>query len=315
MRTSVLFLSLAVAGTAAQAQSADGPGQSPDTATPSRSAAAAATEAAGPDYRVGPDDQVTVTVLQAPELNTTTRVSQTGLLSLPLVGAVRAGGLTVAELEQQIGHRLGEKYIRNPQVAVEVTDIRSRGVSVVGAVERPGVQQIRSAATLLGVLSQAGGLSATAGDTVTVLRPGAATPIDVPLKPLMDARDPALNIPVLPGDVVAVRAADVVYVVGAVNKPGAFSMRGNDRLTVLRALALGEGLSPTAAKKDALVVRTGPAGERTEIPVDLAGVLKGRTPDVTLQAHDVLFVPTSGSKVAGRAALDAVVRILTWRPY
>jgi polysaccharide export outer membrane protein len=309
----LLFLAVAAMATASHPRAQE---QVP-TAMPGRPGPPERTvgEAAGPDYRLGPNDQVSVTVLHAPELTTTARVSQGGQLSMPLLGAIRAGGLSVIELEQLITDRLREKYIRNPQVAVQVTDVRSRGVSVVGAVERPGVQQVGPEATLLGVISQAGGLAATAGDAVTVLRPGAPAPIDVPLKPLMDARDAALNIPVLPGDVVAVRAADVVYVVGAVNKPGAYAMRGNDRLTVLRALALGEGLAATAAKKDAVVVRTGKDGERTEIAVDLAGVLKGRNPDVTLQAHDVLFVPTSGSKVAGRTALDAVVRILTWRPY
>jgi protein involved in polysaccharide export with SLBB domain len=123
-----------------------------------------------------------------------------------------------------------------------------------------------------------------------------------------------LNIPIYPGDVVQVRPADVVYVVGAVNKPGAYPMPGNERLTAMRALALGQGFGPAASQSKALVVRTGPNGQRIEIPVNLKAVLKGKTLDVPLQAHDVLFVPTSGGKVAGREALDAFLRVFAWRP-
>lgn len=272
----------------------------------------------GPDYRLGPDDQLSITVLQAPELNTTTRISEQGVISLPLLGTVHAGGLTAIELEQALEEQLGRKYIKNPDVTVQVTEVRSHSVSVVGAVQRPGILQVRSSTTLLDVLSLAGGLTPDAGDAVMVLRNAAGVPvppIEVKLKALMESRDPSLNVPIYPGDVVNVRDAEIVYVVGAVNKPGAFAMRGNDRLTVLRALALGEGLASTAAKGHAVVVRTGPGGDRVEIPVDLAALLKGKTRDVTLEAHDVLFVPTSGSKVAARATVDALVRVLTLRPY
>jgi polysaccharide export outer membrane protein len=227
----------------------------------------------GPDYRIGPDDQLAIAVLQAPELNTTTRVSEQGAISMPLLGAVRAGGLTL-----------------------------------------PGILQVRGSTTLLQVLSLAGGLSDAAGDTLVVLRRNGNVPLpplEVKLKPLMESRDPSLNLAVYPGDVVNVRGAEIVYVVGAVKKPGAFAMRGNDKLTVLRALALGEGLTPTAA----LVVRAGQDGRRQEIPVDLTALLKGKVQDVTLEAHDILFVPTSGSKVAARTTLDAFIRIVSWRPY
>jgi polysaccharide export outer membrane protein len=317
VRCSLLFMSFALVGVSVQAQAPD------RLASPSRYAeqrlAAATTQPdsdlGGPDYRIGADDELGVSVLQAPELNTTTRVSEGGSVSLPLIGTIRAAGLTVVEFERAVAAQLEAKYIKAPQVMVHITEIRSRPVSVIGAVARPGVQQLRSPTTLLSVLSLAGGLSDDAGDTVTVLRQGADKPEDIPLRPLMDSRDVRLNVTVNPGDVVSVRSADVVYVVGAINKPGIFAMKGHTRLTVLRALALGEGLAPTAAPKRAMVVRTSLSGERSEIPVDLAGLLKGRVPDVTLQAHDVLFVPTSGGKAVARGTLDAMVRILTWRPY
>lgn len=274
---------------------------------------------AATDYRIGADDELSVSVLQAPELNGTSRVSQQGSISLPLIGAVRASGLTASELEAAIEERLGRRYIKEPEVAVLVTEIRSRPVSIAGAVARPGVVQVGGQTSLLDLISLAGGLREDAGETAVVRRRAAdgeaAAPIEVKLKALFESRDPALNVAIQPGDVVTVSVAEVVYVVGAVKKPGAFAMQGNERLTVLQALALGEGLESTAAQKDAIVVRTGEDGNRQEIPVDLAALLKGRQRDVALRAHDVLFVPTSGGKVAARAALDAIVRVLSWRPF
>jgi polysaccharide export outer membrane protein len=269
-----------------------------------------------PDYRIGPDDELSIVVLQAHELNTTARVSDQGAISLPLIGKVIASGRTTTELEAVIEEQYAQKYIKNPEVTVQVTDVRSRAVTVVGAVRRPGVVQVRGSTTLLEVISLTGGLTEEAGDSIVVFnRAGTAAPRGVDLKALMEARDPGVNIAIHPGDVVNVRGAHIVYVVGAVKKPGAFAMRGNDRLTVLRALALGEGLAQNAAEQDALVVRTGKDGSRIEIPVNIAALLKGKNPDVALEAHDVLFVPTSAGEAAARATLDAFLRVLTWRPF
>lgn len=274
--------------------------------------------ASGPDYRIGPDDQVWISVLQAPELTTTTRVSQQGAIFLPLVGAVKAGGLTTMELKRAIEEQLARKYIKEPDVTVQVTDAPSHSVSIVGAVHRPGVVQVPSSTTVLDVISLAGGLAENAGDTIIVQRKGAtgAAPATQELKinPLIGSRDSSLNVPIYPGDVVKVRAADVVYVIGAVKKPGAYPMQGNERLTAMRALALGEGFAPAAAQTRAVVVRMGPKGERNEIPVDLKAVMKGKAGDVPLEAHDVLFVPTDGAAVAGRTALDVFLRTFAWRP-
>jgi polysaccharide export outer membrane protein len=266
------------------------------------------------EYRIGSDDVLSITVLQAPELNTSVRVAEAGDISLPLIGVLRASALTTRELEDAIKERLRAKFIRDPEVSVLVTEVRSHGVSVVGAVNRPGLIQVRGTSTLLEVLSLAGGLADTAGDSVVVVRQGpeGTTPIDIKLKALLSA-DISANIAMQPGDVVNVQNAALIYVMGAVNKPGAFAMRGNDRLTVLRALAYGEGTTAAAAKGDAFVLRLDGKGERIEIPLDLDAILKGRTPDVEMQAQDLLFVPQSGAKTAGKATLDYLTRIISLR--
>ena len=250
---------------------------------------------------------------------------------MPLIGSVQATGLTTQQLELAIEAKLREKYIREPEVSVQLTDLQSQPVSVVGAVQKPGVYQLRGSRTLLEVLSLAGGLTPDSGDTVSILRrspapsasssaaphEGAATSeeaptVDVDPKTLMNAGDERTNLPVHPGDVVTVRSAAIVYVAGAIRKPGAFATRGNDRLTVLRALALGEGTLPMASK-NAVVLRTTERGERTEIAVNLDALLKGKTPDVPLVAQDVLFVPTSSGKVMTRIAIETMTRVLTLR--
>jgi polysaccharide export outer membrane protein len=271
------------------------------------------------EYRIGIDDVLSVTVVQAPELTSSVRVAEAGDISLPLIGLVRAAALTTRELEAAIKQRLREGFIREPDVSVVVTEVRSHGVSVVGAVQRPGILQIRGTTTLLEVLSMAGGLSGNAGDEVLVVRSsdsvaGQPRTMAIKVKSLMQA-EPGANILMQPGDVVNVQTASLIYVMGSVNKPGAFVMPGNERLTVLRALAYGEGATAVAAMREAIVLRVGGSGEREEIPVDLEGIVKGRVPDVELQAQDVLFVPQSGAKAASRATLNFITRVITLRGF
>jgi polysaccharide export outer membrane protein len=107
----------------------------------------------------------------------------------------------------------------------------------------------------------------------------------------------------------------MIYIVGEFKKPGAFPMPRGDRLTVLRAMALGEGLSPMAAKKDAVIMRTDATGKQSEIEIRLDRIIKAEEPDPPLQANDVLFVPGSGGKAAAAATLGAISRLISLRPF
>lgn len=124
----------------------------------------------GSDYQIGPEDLLEISVLEAPELNRTVRVSADGEISLALLGTVRAAGLTSRELEVVLETLLRRSYMKTPHVSVFVQEMRSHPVSVFGAVEKPGVFQIRGPKTLIEVLSMAQGLAADAGDTVIVMR-------------------------------------------------------------------------------------------------------------------------------------------------
>ena len=277
--------------------------------------------------QIGPNDLLEIAIFEAPEMNRTARVAESGLISLPLLGEVKAAGRTPRELEIALESSLREKYILDPHVTVQVSEMQSRGVSVVGAVARPGVLQLREARSLLEVIALAGGLTKDAGESVIVVRAdsvaeaghataveaAAASSIEISLKALLNNGDPRSNIPIYPGDLVKVRQAGLIYVVGEVRRPGAFPLDGRSGLTVLQAIAMGEGFGNRAARGRTLIIRTTETGQRLEIPVDVGDVVSGKAIDPPLQPRDVVFVPNSAAKVATLAVVDALVRVVTLR--
>ncbi len=220
--------------------------------------------------------------------------------------------------------------VDHANVLVSVKSSPAHAVAVAGAVRSPQIYPVLGPTTLLDVLSQAGGLAPDAGSTAIITRHDEATatswltsgssalPADgtltVNLQKLLATGDPSLNPIVYPGDKVTVQRAGVVYVVGAVQRPGGFPMStGSEGMTVLQAVALGEGLKPTALRKKAMIIRRGhdsPNG-REEIPVNLQRILSGHAADPGLAANDILFIPDSASKRALRRGAEAAVQIAT----
>src|SRR5947209_5831875 len=136
-----------------------------------RSASASPMASAGPrEYAIGPEDVLDINVFEAQEMNREVRVSASGEISLPLLGAVRAAGLTPRELETSLEELLHQKYMKDPHIGVFVREMQSHPVSVMGAVRKPGVFQIRGNKTLLEILSLAEGLADDAGEEVIILR-------------------------------------------------------------------------------------------------------------------------------------------------
>lgn len=277
------------------------------------------------NYVIGPEDLLEIEVFGLPELSRTVRVANDGTISLALLGRVQAAGYTTVQLREELESRWGEKYLTNPQVTVFVKDFNAQPVSVIGAVEKPGIYYLSGPRTLIDMLSTAGGLakrvSAAAGRTLYVTRKGgfegiqlregmrlvAPEKLEIEIRRLLYSEDPALNIGIRPFDTIAVSKADVVYVVGDVKKPGGFMLEDREHMTVLQAVALAEGLAGTAAKGSARIIRRSEEGSRTEIPVDLGKILNGREPDVPMAANDILFVPSSTAKVSLQRAAEAAV--------
>ncbi len=305
------------------------------------------------ESRIGPDDLLDITVFEAPELDRSLRVSANGEISLQLLGPVKAGGLTPRQLESVLQELLRRTYMKDPHVGVFVRELQSHPVSVVGAVKRPGVFQIRGTKTVLELLSMAEGLADDAGDTVLVMRgvgfPGSSANesigqklqkperasvgstdeassepdaltnqirqeeiVEVDLKNLLESVDPAVNIPVHPGDIVKVARAGIVYVIGEVRKPGGFVLKSNENISVLQALALAEGLTRTSSKSQARIIRTVQSTDkRIEIPIDLGKILSSKAPDPLLQPKDIIFVPDSSAKSAFYRGAEAVLSTAT----
>jgi polysaccharide biosynthesis/export protein len=284
--------------------------------------------AAGREYVLGPDDGISVNVVDVSELDAKAlgviRIDHQGNIRLPLAGRVHASGLTVEKLEKEIVTHLSG-VMNDPEVSVSVAEYRSHPVSVLGAVRNPGVYQVTGRKTLFEVLSLAGGLNPDAGNTVKISRPVSAGRLPLPnvtvdqsgqfnigqlnVRKVMDAKSPEENIDVLPNDVITVPKADLVYIVGAVHRSGGFPLAEKEQISVLQAVSLAEGLDRMAAAKSARILRQStPGAERTELPINVQQILNGRARDVSLQANDILFIPTNAAKSVSIRVLEAALQ-------
>jgi len=274
------------------------------------------------DYQIGPGDVLAITVTDAPEFTGKFRVNQSGLLVMSsLPEPVKAEGKTPMQLSKELRQALEDANLyRDPTVNIFVDEYHSRTVAVVGAVAKPGLYPLQRRTTVIEVISEAG-LLPTAGNRVTIIpaSASASNTSDAKLAPqtfelgkLIRGQDPAMNVEVHDGEVINVASAEVVYVVGAVIKPGGFALQDRSAgVTALQAIALAEGLTPVASGGHGLIIRRNADGSaRQNVPIDLSKIMSGKQQDVQLDANDILFVPVSGSKqtfrTMGQVAITAV---------
>ena len=252
-----------------------------------------------PAQTIGPADLLAISVYGAPELTRTVRVSPEGLIRLPMMREqVVAQGLMPAEVETRIAAALADEQILvDPAVTVTIAEYHSRPISVLGAVKSPLTFQALGKTTLLEALTRAQGLSEDAGPEILLTRVGGARVERIPAKMLIDAADPVWNVTLEGGEEIRVPQAGRVFVAGNVKHPGGFRMDGGGETTVLKAVALAEGLAPFATK-DAYIFRAeaGAGGGRSEIPVALSKIMERAAPDVALAANDILFIPDNRAR-------------------
>jgi polysaccharide biosynthesis/export protein len=263
------------------------------------------------EYKIGEADLLSITVADAPEFGGKYRVSDTGLIQLPgLNEPLKAEGLSTIELSQLIHKSLIDaKQLRNPRVNVFIEEYHGRTVSVLGSVTKPGVYALAKRTNVLEALSLAGGALPNSGNTVTVVRGAASAEATntqvgsvqiIDITRLTNGGDVSANIEVRNGDVVNVSPAQVVYVVGAVSKPGGFVMANPaEGMSVVQAVALAQGFLPLASTHQGLIIRQSTSEEsRREIPVDVEAFMKGKQADLILAPNDILYIPESGKKKA-----------------
>jgi polysaccharide export outer membrane protein len=288
-----------------------------------------------PDYLIGTDDVLDVYIVDVPELSRQYRVSGGGTVTVPMLSTpVKAAGLTLSQFSEALTNDLKTAgLVSDPHVNTSVNQSRLHAVAITGSVKRPQVYSVFSQTTLLDMLSQAEGLADDAGGVAIISRgdiaahalaakddkssgelPESQRTITLDLKQLLESGDPKLNLDIYPGDRITIPRAGVVYAVGAVNKPGGFTMRPNaGGMTVLQLLALAEDTKPTAKRGETVIIRNDAQspGGRKQIPADLKNILQGKLPDPVLQPDDILFIPDSAGKRAFRRGLEAVVQTTT----
>jgi polysaccharide export outer membrane protein len=303
----VWILSLALLGTVNAQTSGPMNPQPKESAVPS-------------DYTIGPGDLLSVSVSDAPEWSGKFRVTDAGMIEMSgLSSPVQADGHTPDEVGHAVRQALIDaKQLRDPRVNIFVEEFHGRTVTVLGAVSKPGVYPLERRTTALGALSLAGGALPTAGTTVTVVRGAASAEATgtaegsveiIDLSRVVKGGAGTGNVQVRNGDVVSVSNAPLVYVVGAVVKPGGFVLSDPaSGISVVQALAMAQGLNSVAAAHHALVIRqsTSDVGRR-DLPVDLAAVLAGKTQDVVLAPNDILYIPDSAAKKSLKVMADVAM--------
>lgn len=238
-------------------------------------------------YRLGPGDSVRITVYQSPDLTLETRLTEAGVISYPLIGSIRLGGLTVNEAETALANALKKgDFIKNPQISVMVTQVRANQVNVLGQVGKPGRVALDVAGMrLTDVLALAGGVAANAGsDTVVVtgLRNGQPFRREVDLPRVFAPNGRSEDIVIQPGDAIWVDRYPVVYMYGEVQRPG--QLRLERGMTVMQALASAGGLTQRGTQRGLRVSRRAANGQVQSLELSL---------EEALQAGDVVFVKES----------------------
>jgi polysaccharide export outer membrane protein len=243
---------------------------------------------------IGPGDLLHVKVLEASELEQSAKVTDAGTFTLILGGTVHVAGFTPPEAALAIERALVEgHYLLTPHVSVMTEQTATQNVTIMGQVHSPGSYPIGTPRPILDVLALGGGLTDLADRKVTIQRHASTERVTFVVS---NSANAALDgsVSVFPGDTVLVSKADVVYILGDVNRPGGFAMVTNDqKLSAVQAISLAGGTPPNAVPSHARLIRKQADGSHVEIPLQLSAMEKGKQPDIQLQADDIVYVPFS----------------------
>jgi len=242
------------------------------------------------DYVIGPQDVLSVSVLEQADLGGKYAVELDGSFTFPLIGRVHAGGMTIRNFEAELKTQLADGFFRNPQVTVSIEQYRSQRVFVTGEVRNPGSYALTGDMTLIEALAKAGSTTQNASDEVVVVRggKGAEPPVApdagkdtvrVNLNDLQSGAAGTHDLDLRDGDTIYVARAEQVYVFGQVKNPGSYPIKSDT--TILQALSLAGGVTPNGALNRARVIRI-VNGEKTEVRVKLTD---------TVEPGDTVTVP------------------------
>jgi polysaccharide export outer membrane protein len=228
--------------------------------------------------KLGVGDAVRVTVFQQPDLATEARISEKGTVVVPLIGEQKISGKSTAEAGKQIAEALKSgKYLKDPQVSVSLATLRSRQVSVLGQVARPGLYPLDDTSMgITQVLAAAGGVLPTGADSATVMRDGKQQRIEV--------KDKDAAFKLQGGDTVYIERAPVFYIYGEVTRAGAYRVEPD--MTVMQAIAAGGGITPRGSDRRLKLRRPNDKGKLVETDAKLQDRVR---PDDVIIVKESLF--------------------------
>jgi polysaccharide export outer membrane protein len=249
-------------------------------------------------YLLGAKDLLDVRVLEVPELNVERRVSEGGLIDLPLIGQLPVAGLTAEEAGQRLQTLLQSKYVNSATVSIAVKEFVHRAVSVVGAVQRPGPLSVSGQWDLVQVISAAGGLSSSAGRRIYVTRRaqnGLADTLEIQADELFRGGSTRWNITIFPSDIINVplRSTVKLFCLGEVMHPGSIEFDSDDRITLLSVIAKAGGLTDRASSRIRVKRKSEDGTADEEILLNYRGVVSGKDKDPILRPDDIIIVASA----------------------
>jgi polysaccharide export outer membrane protein len=265
-----------------------------------------------PNYVLRPGDQIMLRAFEMPDISERPfRIDGDGFINLPELGKIKAGGITVENLEKALLELL-KKFVRQPQVTVTVVQFSSEPVFFVGAFKVPGIYPLQGRRTVVEMMSAIGGLQPGASRRIKLTRrkeygdiplpaavpapDGSGASVEINMASLRDNLNPAEDIVLQPFDVISVERAEMVYVTGQVGKVGAFDLLERDSMSVIQALTLAGGILPDADPQTAWILRPiSNTSRRAQITINLKRIMGGQDSDRPLLPNDVLYVPKGAS--------------------
>jgi len=247
------------------------------------------------DYVIGGGDLIQISIFDAPDLSTETRVGARGGVTLSLLGTVTIAGLSVREAEQHVERLYREKYLQDPHVTIFVREQFGSKITMLGALKKPGAYDYYARLSLMDALAMAEGLSDAAGRTVQIRRKAedgeGLLVIDLD-QMIKDGRED-LNVGIKGGDIVYVPEAGSVYVDGAVRKAGAYPIR--QEMSMQEAVVAAGGLQSFADAKDVKLVRYLGKGKREVARLSLEDMQSHEAQGLKVRDRDVIFVESSAA--------------------
>jgi polysaccharide biosynthesis/export protein len=256
-------------------------------------------------------DIVEVQIFDAPEYSVRMPVSSAGQIAIPYAGLFRIEGMTSIEAATAIARLfVQEQILRDPRVIV-TTQQFGYSVTVMGEVKSPGIYPLAGKKRLVDMLTEAGGITDRAGHVVEIFPSGSMkNPQTILWDPTLRENDNA-ELEIKTGETILVSRCGVVYVGGNVGRPGAFPICESNHTTLSEVIALAQGTKPNSYTNRTILLRSSGTATRVVQKVKLEDVLRGRTVDITMQPDDILFIPPSALKAAGKTALTAAVGFAT----